>query len=321
MKKVLLFLLVFTLTFGIMCPVALANGDINIIINGQPQTYDQMPVIVNDRTLVPLRGIFESLGAVVSWDDATKTIIGVKATKSIVLQIDNQFASINNEATTLDVAPTIINSRTMVPVRFVSEALGCNVDWNGDTRTVIITSPEGDVIESEYKPEAPGTEMLNSGTVLVSNDDFLKSKLNNGKISTLEFKDGVLELTINEAPENDNKVNLSFPTNFSSLMNEGDVCLLSFKAKVNSGGENGFGKVKPYIQAGADLGYLKSLFATTSFGSEWTDCYLPFVAKGGMVNGGIRLASLVQSISIKDLKLVNYGNSVSLSALPSTIDK
>lgn len=321
MKKVLLFLLVFTLTFSIMCPVTMASGDINIIINGQPQTYDQMPVIVNDRTLVPLRGIFESLGAVVSWDDATKTIIGVKATKSIVLQIDNQFASINNQATTLDVAPTIINSRTMVPVRFVSEALGCKVDWNGDTRTVVITSPEGDIIESEYKPEAPGGEILNSGTALVSNDDFLNSKLNNGKISTLEFKDGVLEVAINEAPASDNTVTLAFPVNFSSSMNEGDVCLLSFKAKLNSGGENGFGKVKPYIQAGSDLGYLKSLFATTSFSSEWTDCYLPFVAKKGMIAGGIRLASLVQSISIKDLKLVNYGSSVSFSALPNTIDK
>lgn len=123
------------------------------------------------------------------------------------------------------------------------------------------------------------------------------------------------------APSSDNSISLSFPTNFTGIMNEGDVCLLSFSAKLNDGGENGYGRVKPYIQAGSDMGYLKSLFATTSFGKEWTPCYLPFVVKAGMVNGGIRLASLTQSISIKDLKLVNYGNSVSLATLPSTIDK
>ncbi len=322
MKKIVSLLVVMVMVFGLTCPVStMADDNINIIINGKVQQYDQMPVIVNGRTLVPLRGIFEALGAVVSWDDSTKTIIGVKATKSIVLQIDNTFASINNNATTLDVAPSIMNSRTMVPVRFVSEALGADVQWDGDTRTVTITSPEGDVIENDYKPAAPETEVLDSGKVIVSNDDFLKSKLSTGKVSTLEFKDGVLEVAITGTPASDNTVSLSFPVNFSGIMNEGDVCLLSFSAKLNDGGENGAGKVKPYIQAGSDLGYLKSLFATTSFGKEWTPCYLPFVAKAGMVNGGIRLASLVQSISIKDVKLLNYGTSVSFATLPTTIDK
>ena len=322
MKKVISLLITLVMVFGIMCPMgAMADDGINIIINGQKQQYDQMPVIVNGRTLVPLRGIFEALGAVVSWDDSTKTIIGVKATKSIVLQIDNQFASINNEATTLDVAPSILNSRTMVPVRFVSEALGAEVAWDGDTKTVTITSPEGDVIENDYKPSAPGTDILNSGTVLMSNEEFLNSKLSNGKISTLEFKDGVLEVDITSQPENDNKVALTFPSKFETTMAEGDICLLAFKAKLNAGGNNGYGKVKPYIQAGSDLGYAKSLFATTSFSTEWTDCYLPFVAKAGMINGGIRLASLQQSISIKDVKLINYGTSVAFSSLPNTIDK
>lgn len=322
MKKVISLLIALVMMIGMTCPItSMADDGINIIINGQVQQYDQMPVIVNGRTLVPLRGIFEALGAVVSWDDSTKTIIGVKATKSIVLQIDNTFASINNEATTLDVAPSIMNSRTMVPVRFVSEALGADVQWDGNTRTVTITSPDGDVLENDYRPAAPGTEILNAGTVIVSNDDFLKSKYNNGKISTIEFKDGVLEMVMTGTPENDNKVNLSFPVNFNGIMNEGDICLLSFSAKLNDGGENGFGKVKPYIQAGSDLGYLKSLFATTSFGKEWTNCYLPFVAKAGMANGGIRLASLQQSISIKDVKLINYGNTVTFASLPNTIDK
>lgn len=322
MKKVFVLFLSLTIILSMAIPATvLANSDISIVINGVEQTYDQMPVIVNDRTLVPLRGIFESLGAIVSWDDSTKTIIGVKATKSVVLQIDNQFASINNEATTLDVAPTIVNSRTMVPVRFVSEALGASVEWNGETRTVYITSPDGDVIENDYKPSTPGADAIKNGTVIVSNEDFLKSKLNNGKVSTIEFADGVLNMKLTEAQSSDNKVSLSFPNQFAGIIEEGDICLLTFTAKLNSGGENGFGRVKPYIQAGADLGYAKSLFATTSFSTDWTTCYLPFVAKAGMANGGIRLASLPQDISIKDLQLINFKNTVTFASLPNTIDK
>ena len=115
-----------------------ANDAINIVIDDQNQSYDQMPVIVNDRTLVPLRGIFEALGAKVDWQDETKTIIGSKGDKTIVLQVGNTTASMNNKKVTLDVSPTIINSRTMVPVRFISETLGKTVEWDAENKYVIV---------------------------------------------------------------------------------------------------------------------------------------------------------------------------------------
>ena len=127
-------------------------ADINVTIDGKAQNYDVMPVIENGRTLVPMRAIFESLGAVVSWDDATKTVFGTKGDVTVVLQIGNKKAHVNGEAKELDVAATILNSRTMVPVRFISESLGCNVGWDDASKTVII-STSGASVPAETKKD------------------------------------------------------------------------------------------------------------------------------------------------------------------------
>jgi hypothetical protein len=114
--------------------------DVNVTIDGKSQSYDQPPVIIHDRTLVPLRGIFESLGAKVIWDGNTRRVTATKGNTTIVLQIGSKTAYKNGVAINLDPEPQIVNGRTMVPVRFVSEALGADVKWDGSTRTVIILS-------------------------------------------------------------------------------------------------------------------------------------------------------------------------------------
>ncbi len=120
--------------------VVLADDSIKVVIDGVNQTYDVMPVIEEGRTLVPMRAIFEALGATVSWDDATKTVFGTKGDTTVVLQIGNKTAHVNNNAKELDVPAKIVNDRTMVPVRFISESLGCNVSWDDSQKTVIINS-------------------------------------------------------------------------------------------------------------------------------------------------------------------------------------
>ena len=140
MKKVIALFLVFMLVLP--CISVVAENNINITINGEAKTFDVMPVMVNDRTLVPLRGIFETLGATVSWDDATWTVTATKDETTVVLQIDNKIAKVNGNEIELDVPATLVSERTMVPVRFVSESLGCKVDWVDETQTVVITSPE-----------------------------------------------------------------------------------------------------------------------------------------------------------------------------------
>ena len=118
----------------------MADDGIKITIDGEAKTFDVMPQIIDGRTLVPMRAIFESLGAEVGWDDATKTATGKTATTTVSLTIDKKAAKVNNKVIALDVAAQIIEGRTMVPARFVAESLGCKVDWDGNTQTVYINS-------------------------------------------------------------------------------------------------------------------------------------------------------------------------------------
>ena len=112
--------------------------NIIITINGEHITFDQPPIIYNDRTLVPLRAIFEALGAEVTWDGDTQTVTAKKGGTTIKLTIGEYEFYKNGSAIPLDVPGMILNDRTLVPVRAVSEAFNCTVDWDGDTRTVYI---------------------------------------------------------------------------------------------------------------------------------------------------------------------------------------
>ena len=112
---------------------------IKVLIDGEKLICDQPPVIIEGRTLVPMRAIFEKLGATVSWDGETSTASGEKDGKTVSFVIGESFIGINGEKTALDVPAQIISDRTMIPARAVAEALGCKVDWDGDTQTVIIT--------------------------------------------------------------------------------------------------------------------------------------------------------------------------------------
>lgn len=121
-------------------PAPAAGNGVNLYINGVNKTADAAPVIVNNRTMVPLRMIFETLGASVEWVQATQTVNAKKGDTSISLQIGSSTAKKDGKSITLDAAPQLIDNKTMVPLRFVSEALGAEVKWDGDTRTVSITS-------------------------------------------------------------------------------------------------------------------------------------------------------------------------------------
>ncbi len=140
MKKILSLFLAMIMIAGCMSVSSVFAADISVTIDGANQSYDVMPVIENGRTLVPMRAIFESLGATVSWDDETKTVLGKKGDTLVVLQIGNNIAHVNDVKKELDVPAKILNDRTMVPVRFISESLGCNVGWNDATKTVIIST-------------------------------------------------------------------------------------------------------------------------------------------------------------------------------------
>ena len=116
----------------------IASADIAVQLDGQPLATSTAPVQMNGRTLVPLRDIFEALGAQVNWNAAAQTISATRGTTQIGLAINNRTASVNGAPVTLDQAATLINGRTFVPLRFVAEATGAKVDWNGAMQQVSI---------------------------------------------------------------------------------------------------------------------------------------------------------------------------------------
>ena len=116
------------------------ENPIRVLYNDEEIKFDQNPIIENGRTLVPLRAIFEKLGADVEWDEDTQTVIATKNDTKISLTIDNTAASKNGESITLDVPAKVVNGRTLVPVRFVADCFGVDVGWDGTMQRVSLTS-------------------------------------------------------------------------------------------------------------------------------------------------------------------------------------
>lgn len=145
MRKLLIMLLSALFLFQ---ATAFAEGDISVIIDSARLETTIAPRIDNDRLMLPMRSVFESLGAQVTWFEADKIIFATKGDSFITLKIGLPVMSVQtigsdkNISIPLDTAPYIYGEYTLVPVRAVAEALHAAVDWNGETRTVVITMPQ-----------------------------------------------------------------------------------------------------------------------------------------------------------------------------------
>ena len=125
--------------------IANENDNITVTVDGTPITFeDQGPVIVNGRTLVPVRGVFETMGFSVAWENDTQTATLTKDSDVVIIIIDNIVFASNGVGYELEVPAQIIGGRTMLPIRAVLESVGYSLDWDGDTRTVIITAGNSD---------------------------------------------------------------------------------------------------------------------------------------------------------------------------------
>jgi len=109
-----------------------------VILNGKLMEFDVHPQILNGRTMVPLRAIFEAFGAKVVWNEATQTVIATKADTTVVLKVGNTSPTVNGNVITLDQPAIIKNNRMLAPLRFVAETFGGIVTWDSDTRTATI---------------------------------------------------------------------------------------------------------------------------------------------------------------------------------------
>ncbi len=133
---------------AMLCVVGFgSHPDVDVFINEEPIVFDVLPIIENGSVLVPMRGIFESLSCEVSWEADTQQVIAHTAKgEEVMLFIGKDQLYLNDEVVyTMPVLPKIVDGRTLVPLRAVSEALGAEVTWDGETYTVYIESAETDV--------------------------------------------------------------------------------------------------------------------------------------------------------------------------------
>jgi len=129
--------------FGAFAVAGIANAQtgISVFVNGDPITFNGVgPQEVNGRVLVPLRGVLEKLGAYVDWDPAGQLVTAQRGDTSINLNIGSTQARVNNQPVTLDVPAELYHGSTMVPLRFMSEALGADVRWEPTQYAVMITT-------------------------------------------------------------------------------------------------------------------------------------------------------------------------------------
>lgn len=122
--------------------ITLQIGNAKMTVDGASKSIDEqgtVPVIRNDRTLLPVRAVFEAMGGTVGWDNASRVVTLTKDGKTLYLGINNTLSwDSNGKYYTLDSAPIILNNRTMLPIRFVVEYFGGSVAWNATTKTVTI---------------------------------------------------------------------------------------------------------------------------------------------------------------------------------------
>ncbi len=137
MKKYLAIVLVFCMIFTMGITVS-ADRLVRLVVGGEQIKTDVAPMLVNDRTMLPVRAIFESIGATVSYDDETQTVTAEKGGTVVKLKIGSDVMTVNSVEKKLDVAAFVKNGRTFVPVRACAEAFDLQVDWFDTTHTVKI---------------------------------------------------------------------------------------------------------------------------------------------------------------------------------------
>lgn len=258
-----------------------ANNSIRVLLNDQVIDFTDdngnvvEPQIINDRTMVPMRKIFEVFGAGVEWEGTTQTITATTENKTLVLQINNPEAIVKSgdseEKITLDSAPVIYNDRTLVPVRFIAESLELRVGWVSDTRTVVILDTNFiydrlqketpifyEILTTQYI-EPKTAEIAIDGTATINYKDDQKSISN-----TRTLLDAILKL-------NENALSID-----ATLKTTGKGNLLDTLK------EKGFDNISlnELIDYSNSVAYIKSSLLESKIGKKWAKIELPESLKG-----------------------------------------
>lgn len=125
-----------TAVFSLSAVISVYGASIKI--NDKVLESDTEPQIIDGRTMVPVRAIFEGVGATVNWNADTKTVTGKKGSETVIMNVGEKAMTINGKKVDMDGEAMIIDSRAFAPARYVAEAFGYDVSWNGDTKEVLI---------------------------------------------------------------------------------------------------------------------------------------------------------------------------------------
>ena len=146
MKKIICLILIVNLFIPAF---VFADKPISVTLNGEKIIFDVEPALIKGRTMVPIRAIFEAMGATVVWDNNTQSAICTKGDTVVKMTIDSPTIYINNAESQMDTSPVIINGRTLAPARFVAEAFGYNVEWDDKNSIAKITSDNANAKKEE----------------------------------------------------------------------------------------------------------------------------------------------------------------------------
>lgn len=228
MKKLLTVILSLSIAVTMLSGLTtFAEKEITVELDGTKIDFDVNPEIIDGRTMVPLRKIFEEIGALVKWDNDTRTVSARKNSKTITLAIDSADLQIDKgktddagnpviETVSLDVPAQIVSDRTLVPARAISESFGLSVDWDEDNQKVIISSENnedeswkeniGSINLTDLTFDGNGIEINGNQIKITQGGDFtLTGKLTEGNI-TISTKERVklrlsdAEITSSEGP-------------------------------------------------------------------------------------------------------------------------
>jgi endonuclease YncB( thermonuclease family) len=215
LKKRILSLILSVILLHSIAPTAWALSDSpSVYLDGKRLEFEVPPTIIEGSTLVPLRKIFEEQGAQVSWDSETRTVTAVKGIIKITYTIGSKTAQKNNEILSLSVPGQIIDGSTLVPLRFVSEAMGGAVGWENYSRTITISSAvkkaikvdrvvDGDTIEVNWDGKTEKIRLIGMDTPESVHPDMTKNSEagNTASVNTkeqLEGKTVQVELDVEE---------------------------------------------------------------------------------------------------------------------------
>jgi len=189
MKKLISIALVIAAIMSIIPLTINATETPTVKVDGSLIDFpDQQPVIRNGRTLVPVRFIAEALGYDVKWNDKTNS--AVIDNGKIVMTIDSAIAEVNGKSVTLDTAPTLLNDRTMVPLRIIAETLNCTVDWFAENRMIVINRKGADGSEVSVWDRLKQSELYYECTTYESDHiGCLVLKSNYKKLTDSEIRD------------------------------------------------------------------------------------------------------------------------------------